>query len=269
MHDLDRTILDEEEYGYDDEFDYDDEYDVGYDDEFDLDDDEELDDDYEDEFEDMEDMYDDEYDEEMWEEYDDEYDDEIAYEDSWDEEDELGLATELMDVSDDEELDEFLGSLIKKVGGAAKRIFRRGRKVTRSPLVRKQWKAHQKRKKMLLPIFKKIFGNYFGGGGGSMGSSFFEVNLDGLSPDEQRYEVAKKSTKFMSAALKHLPKNPNIPAKVAVKRALKKAASSHMPQLLRSARKKQRRKLRRWTKQGRAGRWMRSRDGKRIILLGV
>ncbi|MCB0839327.1 MAG: hypothetical protein KDD99_21800 [Bacteroidetes bacterium] len=264
MHDLDRTTIDNYEHGYSEEFanefmdDFDDELDDSFDDEFD----DEFDNDYDDEFDDEYTAgYDDEFDDEFDEEYDDDFEDE--YEDEFDD-DEFELAAELMEVADDEELEEFLGKII----GSVRKIFGKGKKIVKSPMVRKQWRAHQARKKKLLPIFQKIFGSYFGGGGGGgMGSKFFEIGLEGLSPEERRFEVAKNSAKFMKATLRHLPKNPGIPAKTAVRKALKRAARRHMPQLLKSARRRQRRRIRRMGIQGNSGRWIRTKRG--IVLLGA
>lgn len=117
MHDLDRTSLETNGYDYENDFELDDEMDEEYDYEMDDEMDEEYD--YE-----MDDEMDDEYDYEMDDEYDYEMDDEMASS-PFSEEEEAELAFELLSVNSQEEMDEFLGKLIRKAGKGLKRFVRK------------------------------------------------------------------------------------------------------------------------------------------------
>ena len=121
MHDIDRNVM-EGEYemeGYDDEFESESEYD---------------------EFE-----YEDEYAYEEGE-YDDEFEDEYeAYESVFSEDEEIDLASELLAVTDEAELDQFLGKLIKKG-------FKKIRKFAKSSTGRALRRVLRKVAKKALPI---------------------------------------------------------------------------------------------------------------------
>ncbi|MEM1270706.1 MAG: hypothetical protein AAGI08_11750 [Bacteroidota bacterium] len=152
MHDLDRT-LNELEASYDDhefeaEYAYDDEFEAEYDDEFEFDG--EFEAEYDDEFEaeyDMEFEYDDEFEAE--------YDMEFEFETNgvFDEEMEAELANELLTVSNDEEMEQFLGSLFSAALPVVSKIASKA-----IPIAAK-----------VLPKVASVAGNAFGSliGGGS------------------------------------------------------------------------------------------------------
>jgi hypothetical protein len=172
------------------------------------------------------------------------------------EEEELDLAHELLTLSSEEELDQFLGKLFKKVGKGLKPLGK-----ILKPLA-----------KTLLPIAGKAAGTFFGGpvggalGGklGSLASNLFEVDLESLSPEDQEVEVAKRFVRLASAAAQQAAEAPPSANPMAAARAaVATAARTHAPGLLRQR-----------AGQGsaasplaRTGRWIR--HGRKIIVLGA
>ena len=231
MHDLDRTMqemefADELEYSEHDEFEFEDEYE------------------YEEEYE-----YEDEF------EYEEEY--EVSYT-PFSEEEEMELATELLAISSEEELDQFLGKLVKKA-------WRGVKKFGKSKLWRGIKKGLRGVAKVALPVAGKVAGSFFGGpiggkiGGklGSWASRLFEMELEGLSPEDQEFEVAKRFVRLAGSTAVHAVKAPkSAPVGKVVKTSIKKAAKKHAPGLLKSTPGKKQ-----------SGRWRRR--GNRIFLFGV
>ncbi len=174
------------------------------------------------------------------------------------ESEEMDLAAELLTMTGDEELEQFLGKLFKKIGRGFKKGFRPLMGMLK-PLAKK-----------LLPIAGTAVGTFFGGpAGGMVGSKIgnvagkvFGMELEGLSPEDQEFEVARRFVRLAGTAARKASKapgtaNPNAIAKAALLSAVKK----HAPGLLG------------WNpgrSQGqitRTGRWIRR--GNKIILLGV
>lgn len=241
MHDLDRTM---QEMEFEDEFESYDNDEFEFDDEFEFEDEFEFDD--EDEFE-----FDDEF------EF--EYDDEISIS-PFSEEEEMELATELLSITSEEELDQFLGGLVKKAWRGVKKFGKS-----------KLWKGIKKGlrgvAKVALPVVGKAAGTFFGGplggavGGklGSWASRLFEMELEGLSPEDQEFEIAKRFVRLAGATAMHAAKAPSsAPVGKVVKVSIKKAAKKHAPGLL-----KQPSRL----GQKNSGRWRRR--GNRIFLFGI
>ena len=236
MHDIDRTLM---------------EYESDYED-------------YEDEFEDeFESDYDSEY------EYEDEFEDEyFDSEGVFSEEEEMQLAAELLAVSDDEELEQFLGKLIKRVG-------RKVKKFAKSSTGRALGRILKGAAKKALPIAGRAIGTAFGGpAGGAIGGKLastagrlFGLELEGLSPEDQEFEVARRFVRFAGDAAKNAAKtSPAAPPKTAAKAATIKAAKKHAPGLLRTAAKPIPASMSSISS-GRSGRWIRR--GRKIVLMGV
>lgn len=180
------------------------------------------------------------------------------------EEEEMALAEELLSLSGEEELDQFLGKVFKKFGGG--KIFSSLGKVLK-PLAKK-----------LLPIAGRAAGTFFGGplggaiGGklGSLATNLFEVDFESMDPEVQDFEVAQRFVRLASASAQNAAAAPPTANPVAAARsAVAAAAQVHAPGLLR--------------KQGatgaagrpcacgghtrRTGRWIRR--GRKIVILGV
>lgn len=229
MHDIDRTLMEyEDEYGA--------EYEAEYDNES--------------EFED---------------EYEYEYEYEYEMENVFDESEEMELASELLTISDDEELEYFLGKLIKKAG-------RRVGKFVKSKSGRALGKVLKGVAKKALPVVGGALGTAIGGpAGGAIGSKLagaagklFGLELEGLSPEDQEFEVARRVVRLAgNAATKAAAAPPNANPVAVAKKAVIKSAKAHAPGLITPIRPA----IKPFSGSGRSGRWVRR--GRRIVLMGV
>lgn len=151
---------------------------------------------------------------------------------------EMELAHELLEVSNEEELNMFLGKLIKGAGRAIGNFAKSGvGKAIGGVLKTVAKKA--------LPIAGGALGTFFGGplgasiGGklGSMASNLFELELEGLSPEDQEFETARAYVRFANSAVKRAAgiqgQRPGTPVPVVTRQALTAAARQHAPGLLR------------------------------------
>lgn len=176
------------------------------------------------------------------------------------EEEELDLAGELLTLSSEAELDQFLGKVFRKAAKGFKTVFK--------PLA-----------KTLLPIAGKVAGSFFGGpvggalGGklGSLATNIFEVDLESLSPADQEVEVAKRFVRLAAAAAQEVAAAPPSANPVAAARAaVATAAQTHAPGLLRQQGVQGSAVSSATPGPGgraRTGRWIRY--GRKIILLGA
>jgi hypothetical protein len=166
------------------------------------------------------------------------------------------LAAELLAVSDEAELDQFLGGLLKKAGRLAKRL---------APILKPIAKK-------LLPIAGRAVGTFFGGpvggavGGklGSFATRLFEVNFETMEPQEAEMEVARNFVRLATAAANNAASAPSTadPNQV-VRAAMTAAARAHAPGLLHNAAAA----VTGTSSRGQAGRWFR-RNGQ-IVVVGV
>jgi uncharacterized protein (DUF697 family) len=157
-----------------------------------------------------------------------------------DEVEEMELAAELLEVSSDEELDQFIGGLVKSAG-----------KFVKSKTGRALGGVLKKVAKKALPVVGGLagtalgtvvpgLGNAIGGVAGTalgnMASNLFELELEGLSPEDQEYEVARRYVRFASEAVKQAAKAPqSAPPDQVAKAAVIAAARKHAPGLLSSS----------------------------------
>ena len=146
------------------------------------------------------------------------------------EEQEMALAEELLSLSGEEELDQFLGKLFKKIGGGFKKVFKPLGKIL-GPIAKK-----------LLPIAGGALGTFFGGpvggalGGklGSLASKLFEVDFESMDPEMQDFEVARRFVRLATSAAENAAAAPPAADPVAAARsAVAAAAQVHAPGLLR------------------------------------
>lgn len=152
---------------------------------------------------------------------------ETAMESPFTEAEELELAAELLTLSNEEELDQFLGKVIKKAG-----------KFVKGPLVT----VLKTVAKTALPIAGRVAGSFFGGPlGGALGSklgsalsSALETELEGISPAEQELEAARRFVRFAGTAAVKASRTPlkQRPWST-VRNAAFYAAQRHLPSLLR------------------------------------
>lgn len=147
--------------------------------------------------------------------------------------DELELASELMGVSSEAELDQFFGSLKNVLGKVGK--------VVTGPVGKSIGTMLKGIAKQALPTIGKMAGTYFGGpAGGAIGSQLgsyagkmFEMEFEGLTPEDRDFEVAKRFSKFAAHAIMNAASAPRnaAPHKIA-KNAIVVAAKKHAPGLL-------------------------------------
>ncbi len=187
------------------------------------------------------------------------------------EEEEIEMAAELLAVSGEQELDQFLGNLIRRVGKTAGQIIQ-------SPTGKALTGLLRQAAKKALPLAGKAVGTYFGGSaGGNIGSQVgniagqvFGLELEGMSPEDQELQVARRFIRLAGDAANQVTQAPpSAPPQQAARAALAAAARQHAPGLLSSgagasagarggmasARRRQ------------SGRWIRR--GRNVILLGV
>lgn len=111
------------------------------------------------------------------------------------------MAAELLDVHNEDELEHFLGSLFHKVASTVG-------KVIKSPVGHALGGILKQVAKKALPIAGGALGTFIGGpAGGMLGSKLasmagnaFGLELEGLSPEDRDFEVAKRYVRFASHA---------------------------------------------------------------------
>jgi uncharacterized protein (DUF697 family) len=151
---------------------------------------------------------------------------------------EMQLASEVLEITNEAELDRFLGNVFrnvaKTVGG-----------IVRSPVGRALGGALKNVAKTALPAVGGALGTFvapgigtaLGSKLGSMASNLFEVELEGLNEQEAEFEVARRYVRLAGAAARHAATAPpQAPPKAVAKAALTAAARQHAPGLLRGAR---------------------------------
>jgi hypothetical protein len=180
--------------------------------------------------------YNNEYSGEFSQEYGNEYSGE--YSGALNETLEMELAHELLEVSNEEELNMFLGKLIKGAGRAVGNFAKSGAGRAIGGVLKTVAKK-------ALPIAGGALGTFFGGplGGmvgkklGSMAGNMFELELEGLSPEDQEFETARAYVRFANSAASRAAalqtQNSGAPAGAVVRQALSGAARQHAPGLLR------------------------------------
>ena len=175
---------------------------------------------------------------------------------------ELEMAAEFLDLDNDQELEQFLGSLISKVGHAIG-------KVVKSPIGQAVGDVLKDAAKVALPLAGRAVGTFLGGPVGAMvggtlastASNALGLELEGLSPEDREFEVAKQFVRFAGATAKNaLEAPPGNPANVAHQAAVD-AARILAPGLVNISEKSG------VPDKQRSGRWIRHHG--RILLLGV
>lgn len=194
---------------------------------------------------------------------------ETEYEYAFDEAEEMELAAELLSVSSEAELDQFLGKVFKRAARFARKIpYKRiaGRLIKYArPLIKKA-----------LPIAGGAIGTYFGGPlGATIGSTAasqlgaaFGLELEGLSPEDQEFEVSRRMVRLLGNAAKEAGKapptaNPETIAKAAIMRAVKATAPGLLSKNLKRPTVPQFN-----NNKGQSGKWYRNKRGS-IVLVGL
>jgi hypothetical protein len=152
----------------------------------------------------------------------------------FDEADEMEFAASLLEVTDEAELDLFLGNLIRSAGRAV------GGFVS-SPVGQSLGGILKRAARQALPVVGRGIGDHLGGASGAdMGGRvaqaagrYFGLELEGLSPEDQEFEAAKGFVRFAGEAVKNAAgAATSTPPQAAVQDAAVQAARRYAPGLL-------------------------------------
>jgi hypothetical protein len=158
-----------------------------------------------------------------------EADGEMPAESPFSEAEEIELAMELLSVSSEEELDQFLGKFLKRAWKGVKKVGKGVAKVARPFL------------KAALPIAGRVLGSFIpipGVGtaiGGAVGSALgkaLEMEFAGMELEDRELEMARREVRIAgSAARQAAQAAPNQNPQAAMQAAWMAAARQHVPQL--------------------------------------
>ena len=197
---------------------------------------------------------------------------EYGFEGPFNEADEMELAAQLLEITDEAELDQFLGQLI--LGQLFKKRKPTNGHASKSPVGRQVGGILKGIAKKALPMAGGAVGTFFDGpGGDAIGSQpaseagrMFGLELEGMSAEDQEFEVARRFVRLAGEAAENAAQAPpSTPPAEAAQNAVVAAAQQHAPGLL-STGATSNGGMPRGGK-GRSGRWVRR--GRTIILLGV
>ncbi len=178
--------------------------------------------------------------------------------------DEMELASSLLEVADEGEMDQFLGSLIKKAAGAIGGLVK-------SPIGRAVGGLLKGAARKALPWAGRALGTYIGGpAGGALGGKLastvgglFGLELEGMSQEDQEFEVARRFVRFAGAAARNAARGGSgVDPRTAARAAVAAAARRHAPGLLGGLAGAVQGAA---GKRGRTGRWIRR--GRNIIIV--
>jgi len=159
---------------------------------------------------------------------------EATFEGIFSEADEIDLATELLEVMSEEELEQFIGNLIRR----ATRVV--GQAI-RSPLGRTIGGMLKGVAKQALPMAGAALGNLvLPGVGGMMGGQLagaagrmFGLELEGMSDEDQQFEVARRIVRLGGETVRQaVAAPPTASPQAAAQAAIRAAAQLHAPGLI-------------------------------------
>jgi hypothetical protein len=146
---------------------------------------------------------------------------------------EMELAAELLSVSDEAELEQFIGNLFKKASRAVGKFMKSDTAKQLGGLVKGAIKT-------ALPIATGALGATvgippgLGAQAGAIGGQLLGLELEGLSPEDQEFEVAKQLVRLGGDAVRHAATTPmGTDATTIARQATAAAAQVHAPGLLR------------------------------------
>ena len=177
--------------------------------------------------------------------------------------DEMELAAEFLDISNEAELENFLGDFIKGIGSTIG-------KIVNSPVGQAVGGVLKNVAKTALPIAGGALGGFVGGPvGAAIGSNLASVagsalglELEGLSPEDREFEASRQFIRFAGETVASaLRADPRADPEAVAHHAAMEAARRYAPGLMDIADGGWHHRRRR------SGRWVRERD--RIILFGV
>ena len=192
-----------------------------------------------------------------------EFEGESTFEGPFSEVEEMELASELLEIASEEELDQFLGDLFKKASRAVGGYLK-------GPLGNQLKGMLKNVAKKALPIAGGALGSIVPGLGTAVGAAtgaaaanLFELELEGLSAEDQEFEMARRYVRLAGEVAQQAAQAPQgtSPQETA-KTVMTVAAQQHAPGLLRQVTPPAAAGRR-----ARSGRWIR--QGRNIILLGA
>jgi hypothetical protein len=179
---------------------------------------------------------------------------------------EVELASGLLEVASEQELEQFLGDVARAVGGAAMRVARSDTGRQLGGILKDTLRSAARQ---ALPVVGRAIGGAvdpsyadFGGRAGTAVGDLLGLEFEGLSRQDQEFESARQLTRFVATALRQAALAPRgaPPAGVA-RTAVARAARLYLPGYYPRLRG---RSGRSW---GRSGRWVRR--GRTIVLYGM
>ncbi len=149
--------------------------------------------------------------------------------------DEMELTAEFLEAIGNAELDRFLGNLIR-------RASRAGGNFVSSPTGQALGSALKSAASRVLPVAGQAIGGYLGQRGAQFGSQaasaagrVFGLELEGLSPEDKEFEVARNFVRFASEAIRNASgASATAAPRAAVQSAVIGAARRFAPGLLRN-----------------------------------
>jgi len=181
----------------------------------------------------------------------------------------MELASELLEVTNEAELDRFLGDLIGRAGQAIG-------KFVKSPEGQAIGGILKGAAKQALPGIGSAVGGYFGGAtgaklGGDIASAagrIFGLELEGLSGEDREFEVARRYVTFAGEAVKNLASTPpGSDPRTAANAAAVAAAKAYAPGLRSPVQAGMEPQEPSRLPAALSGRWLRR--GSKIILYGI
>lgn len=171
------------------------------------------------------------------------------------------LASELLTLNSEEELDQFLGGLLKRAAGPLGKVFKSGLGRSVGGLLKGVVKK-------ALPGVGSALGNMvlpgvggaLGGNLASQAGSMFGLELEGMSGEDQEFEVAKQVVRLAGDAAKNALLAPASAGVGAARQAVEQAAQRFAPGMLGGQAVV-------GARAGQSGRWVRR--GNKIVIYGV
>lgn len=147
---------------------------------------------------------------------------------------ELALASELLEVNSEEELEQFLGDLWDRTKAAASQAYNSDAVQSAIPGLKAVARA-------VLPKAATYLANVYAPGTGDIAGSGVEAavnqwlneELEGLSGEDREFETARQFVRFANAALQRSARMPaRVAPRVAAQTAISDAACTHVPGLV-------------------------------------
>lgn len=181
------------------------------------------------------------------------------------ESEEMEIAAELVEVAgdaDDAELELFLGRLVNRARRGLRRAGRKVRRAVRGRVGRALRKGVRNIARRALPIVGGALGGPAGAAAAGTAGQVFGLELEGLSPEDQEFEAARRLVRLAGEATSMAAAVPeSVPDEEAAATALRMAVRKHAPGMAGRGRTAA------GAGRSQSGRWMRR--GSQIVLMGV